>query len=89
MSPNEVAESFELFDRVVEATGLSTIIARAAVARACMRAGVPPSDLTRDSLLQVLPHLEQTLEVYFGQGAFQRARSIRMLSQRPSWRPKP
>ncbi len=87
MQSNETEESSELFNRVVEASGLAPILARAAVSRACVRAGIDPASLTRESLSQVIPHLEQTLEIYLREGAWRRVRALKALTQRPSWRP--
>ncbi|MGC4066164.1 MAG: hypothetical protein QM784_16275 [Polyangiaceae bacterium] len=87
MLQKEAELSRELFDRVVEVSGLSKVIAHAAVARACVRAGVDSSTLTRESLVKVLPHLEQTLWIYLPEEAPQRLRAIKALTQRPSWRP--
>lgn len=89
MLQKEAEFSRELFDRVVEASGLSTIIAHAAIARACVRAGVDSAALTRESLARVIPHLEQTLAIYLHDKAPLRIRAIRALTQRPSWRPAP
>jgi hypothetical protein len=87
MPDRDSEQSPELFDRVVEASGLSNIIARAAVSRACVRAGVNALDFTRQSLVQLLPHLEQTLRVFLGEAADERIRAIAALAQRRTSRP--
>ena len=87
MIEKDVELSRELFDRVVEASGLSTIIARAAVSRACSRAGVTAFTLTPDSLRDVIPHLERTLTMYIRADAAERIRAIEALARRPSSRP--
>jgi hypothetical protein len=53
-----------IFEDVVLASGLTLVIARPAVARACLRAGVDPRALDRGSLPRVLPFLENTLRVF-------------------------
>jgi hypothetical protein len=87
MLQKEAELSRELFDQVVEESGLSKVIAHAAVARACVRAGVDFTTLTRESLTKVIPHLEKTLEIYLPGESLQRIRAIKALTQRPSWRP--
>jgi hypothetical protein len=85
MPERETALSRELFDQVVDASGLSTIIARAAVSRACARAGVSAFTLTRESLMTVIPHLEVTLRIYIGElEAVARIQAIQVLARRRS-----
>jgi hypothetical protein len=71
----------DLFDKVVEESGLSTLIAHAAITRACNRAGVDPHLLDRVSLTRVLPHLEMTLRLYIPDEAETRLHSLRQLAR--------
>ncbi|HMA94525.1 MAG TPA: hypothetical protein VKP30_17665 [Polyangiaceae bacterium] len=81
MSPNgEPRRKF--FDEVVDATGLSRIIGPAAVARACVRAGLDSSALSRRNLAQVIPHLQMTLEIYLREGVSARMRRVKALAHR-------
>src|SRR5512133_1514968 len=81
MSPNgEPRRKF--FDEVVDATGLSRIIGPAAVARACVRAGLDSSALCRGNLERVIPHLQMTLEIYLREGVSIRMRGIKALAHR-------
>jgi hypothetical protein len=54
----------ELFDRVVETSELSPLFARNALQRACARAGVQASALTRADLRAALPEIERTIRTY-------------------------
>lgn len=71
----------ELFEKVVEQSGLSSLIAHAALTRACNRAGVDPEALDRTSLSRVLPHIEMTLRLYMPDEAEARLRSLRLLAR--------
>ncbi|MFT3921926.1 MAG: hypothetical protein QM778_05275 [Myxococcales bacterium] len=53
-----------LFNRLVEISGLSSLFARAALERACTRAGVQPTSLTREGLRTALPEIERTIQTY-------------------------
>jgi hypothetical protein len=64
MTHDETESGDGLFDQVVQASGLASIIASVAIARACIRADVNPKSLTPESLTRVLPHLQQTLQHY-------------------------
>jgi hypothetical protein len=68
-----------LFEDVVLASGLTLVLARPAVARACLRAGVDPRALDRSSLTRVLPFLESTLRVFVPAEAEARLQALRAL----------
>lgn len=87
MHEKEPVSDPAFFDQVVEASGLSRVIAHAAIARACVRAGVDSSALNRDNLRMVVPYLETTLEIYLRHDALPRIRAIKALMSRTSWRP--
>lgn len=53
-----------LFDLVVEHSGLSPVFARKALKRACERAGVEANALSHAALRTALPEIERTLETY-------------------------
>lgn len=53
-----------LFDRVVAASRLSRAIAPFTITRLLVRAGVVPSELTREDLVAALPTLGEGLAVY-------------------------
>jgi|GEM_PF-3480149 len=54
----------ELFERVVEVSGLSPLFARNALQRACTRAGVQATALTRADLRTAMPEIERTIRTY-------------------------
>ena len=56
--------SAELFDAVVEASGLVALIAPFTVSRLLVGAGVEPRGMTREELGTALPELERGLGVY-------------------------
>lgn len=87
MHPKDAAQERSFFDQVVDASGLSSVIAHAAIARACVRAGVDSTALNRENLHLVIPHLERTLEIYLRDQAAPQIRAIRCLAGRTSWRP--
>lgn len=53
-----------LFDELVEASGLVSLIAPFTVSRLLVAADVSPQDMTRDDLRRALPALERGLSVY-------------------------
>jgi hypothetical protein len=53
-----------LFDEVVEASGLNSLIAPFTVSRLLLSADVQPQELTPGALTDALPHLEEGLAVY-------------------------
>jgi hypothetical protein len=53
-----------LFDAVVEASGLLALIAPYTISRLLIGAGASPQALTREELREALPHLEAGLAVY-------------------------
>ena len=53
-----------LFDLVVENSGLAPVFARKALKRACERAGVEPNALSHSALRTALPEIERTIELY-------------------------
>jgi hypothetical protein len=78
MGPQAAVTSF--FDQIVVASGLANLIARAAIARACLRAGVDPARVDRFGLSRALPHLENTLRLYVPEEAEQRIEALRQLA---------
>ena len=56
--------SADLFEAVVEASGLVALIAPFTVSRLLVGAGVSPQELTREDLESALPELEKGLGVY-------------------------
>ncbi|APR88243.1 response regulator [Minicystis rosea] len=79
-APIRPATSSAFLDRIVAASGLSTLVGRSSVLRACERAGVAPHELTPVNLARVLPHLESTLRVFVAATEVQtRMRSISAL----------
>jgi hypothetical protein len=53
-----------LLDRVVEASGLMSLIAPFTIRRLLIKADVTPDELTPDDLERAMPQLEQGLSVY-------------------------
>lgn len=53
-----------LFQRVVAASGLASVIAAPAIQRALLRVGVDPSTMTTRDLDRALPSIEASLGVY-------------------------
>ena len=54
-----------LFERVVSASGLSSMLGPGAIRRACERAGVSaPESMNRFDLLRALPEIEHILATY-------------------------
>ncbi len=80
MTVATAASSSNFFDQVIAASGLSKIIARAAVTRACLRAGVAPASMDRLGLRRALPHLESTLRLYVPAEATERLRALEELA---------
>jgi hypothetical protein len=54
----------DLFERVVEQSGLSPLFARNALQRACARAGVEAKALSPSGLRTALPEIERTIKTY-------------------------
>jgi hypothetical protein len=79
-SPQAAAPA-SFFEKIVSASGLSAVIARPAVARACLRAGVDPKNIGPSGLMRVLPHLETTLRLYVPTEAEQRLAALRELTR--------
>jgi hypothetical protein len=50
-----------LLDRVVAASGMSEVLGRASIERACQRAGVDPQTMSPAELGRALPDIERTL----------------------------
>jgi hypothetical protein len=59
-----VNASANLFDEVVEATGLVSLIAPFAVTRLLISAGLTPKAFTAEELGRALPNFEEGLSVY-------------------------
>ena len=53
-----------LLDRVVEASGLSGVFARASIVRSLERSGVDVARLTRGDVQRALPEIERALRVF-------------------------
>jgi hypothetical protein len=62
-----------LFDRVVEATGLSSVVAPFTVSRLLLRADVQVETLTPQELSRALPEIERGLAVYLRDEELERA----------------
>ncbi len=62
-----------LFDAVVEASGLMSLIAPYTMSRLLIGAGASPQALTREALGESLPHLEAGLAVYLSEDQLARA----------------
>jgi hypothetical protein len=75
------AASDEYFERVIDASGLASLIARAAIIRACGRAGVDPDQLDSSGLQRAMPHLEATLRLYLREEAGARLEALRDLAR--------
>lgn len=57
----------KLFDRVVEASGLVSLIAPFTISRLLVGADVSPRELTATDLRRALPELEKGLAVYLSE----------------------
>jgi hypothetical protein len=53
-----------LFENIVEASGLSPIFARSTLKRACERAGVHVETMTKADLVKALPNIRKALETF-------------------------
>jgi hypothetical protein len=73
--------STSFFEAVVAASGLSSVIARPAITRACLRAGVDPKNIDPSGLMKALPHLENTLRLYVPNEADARIMALRALTK--------
>lgn len=62
--PPSSVHPVSFIDRVTAASGLSPLMGRTCVVRACARAGVPPEDLGPGTLEVILPFLLQTVRVF-------------------------
>jgi hypothetical protein len=56
-----------LFDRVVQQSGLSSVFARASLARALSRVAAKPETLSPQQLQAALPEVEKLLRVFLRQ----------------------
>jgi DNA-binding response OmpR family regulator len=71
-----------LLERVIAASGLSELLARSSVERACQRAGVDALAMTPDELKRVLPHIQRTLSLFLTPPqAEQRMEAIALLTR--------
>ncbi len=66
----------ELFQEVVEKSGLSPVFAANALRRDCIKSGVDPDKLTRKSLATVLPSIRRTVIMFLGDNADMYIRSL-------------
>jgi DNA-binding response OmpR family regulator len=62
-APAVLAEG-ELAARVVAVSGLSELLARSSIERACQRAGVDPKTMTAADLRRALPHIQRILSLF-------------------------
>jgi hypothetical protein len=53
-----------LVEEVVAAAGLSRLVGRSIIERACLRSGVVPARLTTDDLKLALPQIERVIRVF-------------------------
>lgn len=73
-----IVGSEELFDKVVELSGLSRIIGPGTVRRALLDAGLEPSFATAESYRSITNRLDARLRAYLsGREAAERMRSIK------------
>jgi DNA-binding response OmpR family regulator len=71
-----------LLDRVVAASGLSELLARGSIERACRVAGVDAATMTPDDLKKVLPHIQRTLGLFLKRSeADERVEAIALLTR--------
>src|SRR5262245_57599865 len=71
-----------LLEKVVAASGLSSVIGPTTIGRACRRAGVEPTSMTQGDLHRALPEIEDTLRVFFtGEERRQRFEAITALAR--------
>lgn len=54
-----------LLERVIAASGLSSVIGPSTIGRACKRAGIDPRSMTPSDLRRALPEIGETLRVFF------------------------
>lgn len=71
-----------LLDKVITASGLSTVIGPSTIARACLRAGVDAKSMSEIDLRRALPEIEEILRVFFsGEERRRRLAAITALAQ--------
>lgn len=74
--------SGSLLDKVITASGLSTVIGPSTIVRACLRAGVDAKSMSETDLRRALPEIEETLRVFFsGEERRRRFAAITALAQ--------
>jgi len=56
--------SSDLLDRVISASGMSELLGRSSLRRACERAGVDPVAMSPGDLGRALPYIAQTLGLF-------------------------
>lgn len=61
-----------LFEQVVTASGLSSVIGPSTISRACRRAGVEPLSMSPADLIHALPAIQDTLRVFLNETEHQR-----------------
>jgi DNA-binding response OmpR family regulator len=61
-----------LFQQVVAASGLSSVIGPSTISRACRRAGVEPLSMCPEDLIRALPAIQDTLRVFLNEVEQQR-----------------
>ncbi|MBI5531203.1 MAG: response regulator transcription factor [Deltaproteobacteria bacterium] len=70
-----------LLDQVVVASGLSRLVGKAAIERACQRVGVDPARMVTSDLEKALPDIEKLLKVFLSPGEVgERMRAISRLA---------
>jgi hypothetical protein len=60
----ETSQRSPLFEQVAAASGLSRMVGRPIVERACWRVGADPHHLTAGDLQRALPEIEQVLRAF-------------------------
>ncbi len=69
-----------LFERLIRASGLSPVFARASLSRALLRVAARPESLSADQLKSALPELEKVLKVFLqGDEVSRRMQDIKAL----------
>jgi hypothetical protein len=53
-----------LFQRIVEASGLSRLFAEGMIANCCRKAGVSPASITSENLPRVLDEVEKAVRMF-------------------------
>jgi hypothetical protein len=62
--PGSAPAAGSLFDQVVAASGLSSVIGPSTIVRACLRAGIEPRSMSPEDLHRALPAIHETLRLF-------------------------